>query len=53
MSAEYKKSTGATLVLILLGLAALVSGARWLTVLIPVALLVWYVANPTLRSGRN
>ena len=52
MSANSKKSLGTTVLLILLGLAALVAGAKWLTVLIPAAMIVWYV-GPTLRSGRN
>jgi len=53
MSMEAKKSMGWAVVLILLGMAALYGGSRWLTLLIPAALLVWYAAKPRLRTGRN
>ena len=53
MSANSKKSIGATAALILLGMLVLIAGAKWLGVMIPAALLVWYVAAPKLRSGRN
>jgi hypothetical protein len=53
MSADLKKSTGATVILIILGLAAVVGGARWLAMLIPAALLVWYGAGSGWRTGRN
>jgi hypothetical protein len=53
MSKNSKKSMGWTSVLILLGLAALFAGAKWLVLLIPAAMLVWYGARSTLRSGRN
>jgi hypothetical protein len=53
MSAESKKSATSTIVLIMLGIAALYAGGVWLAVLIPAALLVWYGAGPLLRSGRN
>lgn len=53
MSANTKKSMGWTIVLILLGMAALYGGSKWLSLLIPAALLVWYGAGPMLRSGRN
>jgi len=42
-----------TLILILFGLGALVGGVKWLTVLIPAAMLVWYGAGPAWRSSRN
>ena len=42
-----------TIVLIFLGMAALYGGSRWLTILIPAALLVWFAARPRLRTGRN
>ncbi len=48
-----KKSMGWTLILIFLGLIALFGGEKWLVLLIPAAMLVWYGARPTLRSGRN
>jgi hypothetical protein len=53
MSADSKKSTSGTLMLIILGLAAFFGGARWLALLIPAALLVWYGAGSALRTGRN
>jgi hypothetical protein len=53
MSANSKKSTGATVMFIILGLAALFGGASWLTLLIPAALLVWYGAGSAWRTGRN
>jgi len=53
MSADSKKSTGGTVVLIILGVAALFGGARWLALLIPAALLVWYGAGSAWRTGRN
>jgi len=52
MSAESKKSMGWTIVLVVLGVAALYGGP-WLAILIPAALLVWYGIGPVLRSGRN
>ncbi|MFZ0319302.1 MAG: hypothetical protein WAL56_09260 [Candidatus Sulfotelmatobacter sp.] len=53
MSADLKKSTSATVIFILLGLAALFGGTGWLTWLIPVAVLVWYGAGSAWRTGRN
>ena len=53
MSANSKKSIGWTILLIVLGLAALFSGTKWLMLLIPAAALVWYGAGATLRSDRN
>jgi hypothetical protein len=53
MSANLKKSMGWTIVLIILGMAALYAGTKWLSLLIPAALLVWFAAKPTLRTGRN
>jgi hypothetical protein len=54
VSAQSKKSMSWTIVLMLFGVAALFGGAKWLPVLIPGALFVWYgVAAPMLRSGRN
>jgi len=53
MSANSKKSMGGTTVLILLGLIALFAGQKWLLLLIPAALLVWYGAGSMLRTGRN
>ena len=42
-----------TLVLVVLGLVSLYGGEKWLVVLIPLAMLVWYGTVPTLKSGRN
>jgi len=53
MSADSKKSMGRTVVLIFLGMAALYGGSKWLSLLIPAALLVWYTARPWPRTGRN
>jgi hypothetical protein len=53
MSMNSKKSLGWALLLILLGLVALFGGDKWLVVLIPAAIMVWYGAGPTLRRGRN
>ena len=53
MSANSKKSMGWTIILIILGMAALYGGTKWLSLLIPAALFVWFTAKPTLRTGRN
>jgi hypothetical protein len=53
MSANSKKSMGWAIVLIILGMAALYGGSKLLGLLIPAALLVWFTAKPTLRTGRN
>jgi hypothetical protein len=53
MSANAKKSAGATLALILLGMLVLLTGEKLLVVMIPAAILIWYAASPTWRSGRN
>ena len=53
MSANLKKSMGWAIVLVILGMAALYAGSKWLGLLIPAALLVWFAAKPTLRTGRN
>jgi hypothetical protein len=53
MSANSKKSMGWTMVLICLGLLALFGGEKWLALLIPAAVFVWYAARPMLRTGRN
>jgi len=53
MSANTKKSMSATIALVLLGMLVLFTGEKSLVVLIPAAVLVWYGAAPSLRSGRN
>jgi len=52
MSANSKKSLGSTILLVVLGVAALVGGAKWLVLLVPAALLVWYGSGP-MHRGRN
>jgi hypothetical protein len=53
MSAAAKTGYGSTLALLLFGVLAFYLGARWLILLIPAAMLIWYCAGPILRSGRN
>ncbi|MGO9086479.1 MAG: hypothetical protein ACLQBK_14725 [Candidatus Sulfotelmatobacter sp.] len=50
---DAKKTTGWTILLILLGVAALFGGVKSLLLLIPAAMLVWYSARPAPRRGRN
>jgi hypothetical protein len=53
MSMNSKKSLGWTSILILLGLITLFAGAKWLVVLIPAALMIWYGVGSGLRSSKN
>jgi hypothetical protein len=53
MSRNAKKSMGWTSLLILFGLVALFGGEKWLVLLIPAAMGVWYGAGPMVRSSRN
>jgi len=53
MSANYKKSMGWAILLIMLGLLAMISGTKWLGLLIPAAAWVWYEARPILRRSKN
>ena len=53
MNKNAQKSIGWTLLLILFGIVALSTGVKSLFVLIPAAMLIWYGAWPSLRSGRN
>ena len=53
MSRESRKSASWAIVLVLLGLLAFYGGTRWLLVLIPVVLMIWGIAGPAVRSGRN
>ncbi|HEV3510752.1 MAG TPA: hypothetical protein VGS05_03550 [Candidatus Sulfotelmatobacter sp.] len=40
-------------VLVFLGIIAIVGGTKWLALLIPAAMLIWYGAGPMLGSSRN
>ena len=54
MSADIKKGYGSTILMMILGMLAVYGGAQWLIVLIPGALMVWYVATRTmLKRSRN
>jgi hypothetical protein len=53
MSVSWKKSMGWTIALVFLGVAALYGGEKWLALLIPAAMMVWYGVGPAVRSGRN
>jgi hypothetical protein len=50
---DAKKSMAWAVVLIVMGMAALYGGSKWLSLLIPAAVLVWYTAKSGLRTGRN
>lgn len=41
------------MVLVLLGVAALCGGEKWLALLIPAAMMVWYGVGSVVRSGGN
>lgn len=53
MSAEAKKHHGSMVAFLALGILALYGGPQLLLLLIAAAAVVWYTANPKLRSGRN
>jgi hypothetical protein len=54
MSTDVKKGYGSTMVPVILGILALYGGARWLLVLVPAAVLIWYVvAAGVFRRSRN
>jgi len=53
MTANFKKSIGSMILLILLGVGALYGGSKRLSLFIPAALLVWYAAKNRLTTGRN
>ena len=53
MGRESKKSASWAIVLVLLGLLAFYGGTRWLLVVIPLALMIWVMAGPAVRTGRN
>jgi hypothetical protein len=44
---------GWTSILVILGVAAIYSGPKFLALLIPAAILVWYAAGSLQRSSRN
>jgi hypothetical protein len=47
------KSIAWTAVLIVLGLLALMGGAKMLVLLLPAAAFIWYHARPIAHGGRN
>jgi hypothetical protein len=53
MNTNLKQSIGSTLLLVLLGMVVFLAGVKWLVILVPVAILVWFGTSPALRSGRN
>jgi hypothetical protein len=54
MSTETKRGYGLTFAMIILGVLALYGGMRWLVVLVPAAILLWYASTRTvLTRGRN
>jgi hypothetical protein len=53
MNRNLKKSITGSLLLVLLGTAAIFAGTKWLALLIPLATLVWYGAVPALGGRRN
>lgn len=53
MNSNWNISLALSMLLIGFGIAAFLSGEGSLLVLIPAAVLVWYVTPPSLRSGRN
>ncbi len=53
VNVNYKRSIAWAMLLMLLGVAAVYGGTRWLTLLIPLAILVWIGAKPALRNDRN
>jgi hypothetical protein len=52
-SSSFQKTIGWTILLILLGVAAICGGTKWLIVLVPAAMLVWYGSRATVWSSRN
>jgi hypothetical protein len=52
-NANFPKTMGWTILLILFGVAAICGGTKWLTVLVPAALLVWYGSGAAVWSSRN
>jgi hypothetical protein len=53
MSVQLRNSLGGAVVLMILGIAALFFGAKWLAVLIPVALLVYSSVEHSYEGNRN
>lgn len=53
MTINAKKSVGASVALILLGILVLLTGEKSLLVVIPAAVLVWFGVAPKLRNTRN
>jgi hypothetical protein len=53
MSANSNKSVVASSALIVLGILVMLAGEKYLIVLVPAAVLVWYGVAPRLRRNRN
>jgi hypothetical protein len=53
MSAQSKTSMTSTFILLFLGTVALCTGTRWLAILVPLAIILWFATCPRLRTGRN
>lgn len=53
MTINAKKSVGASVALILLGILVLLTGEKSLLVVVPAAVLVWFGVAPKLRNTRN
>ncbi|MFZ0759615.1 MAG: hypothetical protein WAM69_06640 [Candidatus Sulfotelmatobacter sp.] len=53
MTTASKRAYASTLILMALGLIAQCSGARWLLLLVPVAILVWFGAAGTAYKTRQ
>jgi hypothetical protein len=53
MSVNLKKSIGWAAVLIVLGVATIFAGQKWVTLFVAAAVLVWYGVDPATYRSRN
>lgn len=53
MHCNSTQSAAWAIVLIVFGIVAFFGGVRWLFLLIPAAMLIWFRVGPGLRTGRN
>ncbi len=53
MTTTAKRSIVCSVILILLGIAAIYAGTKSLALLIPLAMLLWYGASPVLGRRQN